>query len=92
MVDTVGTNGRAWLDQQGKPNDGEAAPGRTLQTDQCGHARMGCHDRRSWRYTKPFELKRTFERSNVPFMQSPWNCSVRDNLKFTESLLETAAP
>ena len=43
-------------------------------------------------YTKPFELKRTFERSNVPFMQSPWNCSVRDNLKFTEGLLETAAP
>jgi hypothetical protein len=40
---------------------------------------------------KPFSLKRTFMRSNVPFMQSPWNCSVRDNQKFTEGLLDTAA-
>jgi hypothetical protein len=27
----------------------------------------------------------------VPFMQSPWNCSVRDNTNFTENLLKDAA-
>jgi len=43
-------------------------------------------------YTQPFEVKRRFQRSTIPFMQSPWNCSVRDNLYFTETLLETAAP
>ena len=92
VVDTIGTNGRAWLDQQGKPTteklhlverykriDGDTL-GWDVTIDDPGA------------YTKPFEIKRTFERSNVPFMQSPWNCSVRDNLKFTESLLETAAP
>ena len=30
--------------------------------------------------------------SNVPFMQSPWNCSVRDNDAFTETLLNDAVP
>jgi hypothetical protein len=28
----------------------------------------------------------------VPFMQVPWNCSVRDNTYFTETLLNDAVP
>ena len=92
VVDTVGTNGRAWLDQQGKPTTEKlhlVERYKRINADTLGWD-VTIDDPGA--YTKPFELKRTFERSNVPFMQSPWNCSVRDNLKFTESLLETAAP
>jgi hypothetical protein len=92
VVDTVGLNGRAWLDQQGKPI--------TEKLHLVERYRKVNADTLGWdatiddpgAYTRPFEVKRTFERSNVPFMQSPWNCSVRDNLKFTEDLLQTAAP
>ena len=91
VVDTIGTNGRAWLDQQGKPT--------TERLHLVERYRRIDADTLGWdvtiddpgAYTKPFELKRRFARSNVPFMQSPWNCSVRDNLKFNETLLETAA-
>ncbi len=91
VVDTIGTNGRAWLDQQGKPT--------TEKLHVVERYRRMDADTLAWdvviddpgAYTKPFELKRQFVRSNVPFMQSPWNCSVRDNQKFTEDLLNTAA-
>jgi hypothetical protein len=92
VVDSIGFNGRAWLDQQGKPTSDKLHV--TERFRRIDENTLG------WdviiddpgAYTKPFELKRRFLRSNVPFMQSPWNCSVRDNLYFTETLLETAAP
>ena len=92
VIDSIGFNGRIWLDQQGKPTTDrlhlverfrkidEKTLGFDVTIDDPGA------------YTRPFELRRTFERSTIPFMQSPWNCSVRDNLYFTETLLETAAP
>jgi hypothetical protein len=92
VVDSIGFNGRAWLDQQGKPTSeklhvterfrriDENTLGWDVIIDDPGA------------YTKPFELKRRFQRSTIPFMQSPWNCSVRDNLRFTETLLDTASP
>ncbi|NOT25890.1 MAG: hypothetical protein HOP16_07275 [Acidobacteria bacterium] len=91
VVDSIGFNGRAWLDQQGKPT--------TERLHVTERFRRIDADTLGWdvviddpgAYTKPFELKRRFQRSNVPFMQSPWNCSVRDNLYFTETLLESAA-
>jgi hypothetical protein len=91
VVDSIGFNGRAWLDQQGKPT--------TEKLHVTERFRKIDADTLAWdvtiddpgAYTKPFELKRRFVRSNVPFMQSPWNCSVRDNEYFTETLLETAA-
>ena len=41
-------------------------------------------------YTKPVTVKRTLQRSDVPFMRSPWNCSMRDNAAYSDKLLETA--
>ncbi len=43
-------------------------------------------------YTKPFATRVTLQQSTVPFMRSPWNCSVRDNTQFTENLLRDAVP
>ena len=91
VVDSIGFNGRAWLYQQGKPT--------TEKLHVTERFRKVDADTLAWdvtiddpgAYTKPFELKRRFVQSNVPFMQSPWNCSVRDNEYFTETLLETAA-
>lgn len=91
VIDSIGFNGRLWLDQQGKPT--------TDKLHLIERFRKVDPKTLSWEvtiddpgaYTKPFVLKRTFESSTVPFMQSPWNCSVRDNLYFTETLLETAA-
>lgn len=91
VVDSVGFNGRAWLDQQGKPtSDKLHLVERFRKIDA---------DTLAWEvtiddpgaYTRPFVLKRQFVRSNVPFMQSPWNCSVRDNEAFTKQLLNDAA-
>ena len=42
-------------------------------------------------YMKPIEHTITLRQSNVAFMQVPWNCSVRDNTYFTETLLRDAA-
>jgi hypothetical protein len=42
-------------------------------------------------YMKPFTLRRMLRLSRVPFMQVPWNCSVRDNVEFIDKLLKDAA-
>jgi hypothetical protein len=91
VVDTVGMNGRAWLDQSGHPTSD------TLHVIE-RYTRVNA-DTLQWNvtiddpgaYTKPIEFKRELPRSNVPFMQSPWNCSVRDNTTFNDTLLNTAA-
>jgi hypothetical protein len=92
VIDTIGTNGRTWLSQAGHPSTEKLhlieryrrVDPKTLQfeytVDDPGA------------YTKPFTARRTLVQSSVPFMRSPWNCSVRDNVAFTEKLLEDAAP
>ena len=43
-------------------------------------------------YTAAFETRVNLVRSAVPFMQSPWNCSVRDNDSYVQELLTDALP
>ena len=92
VVDTIGTNGRAWLSQQGHPSTEKLhlieryrrVDAKTLDFD------VTVDDPGA--YTKPFMSHRSLRLSTVPFMQSPWNCSVRDNMTFIERLLTDAAP
>ena len=92
VVDTIGTNGRAWLSQQGHPSTEKLhlierykrVDAKTLDFD------VTVDDPGA--YTKPFMSHRSLRLSTVPFMQSPWNCSVRDNMTFIDRLLTDAAP
>ena len=91
VIDTIGTNGRAWLSQQGHPSTEKLhlieryrrVDAKTLEFD------VTVDDPGA--YTKPFSSRRNLRLSTVPFMQSPWNCSVRDNMTFIDRLLKDAA-
>ena len=90
VVDIIGTNGRSWLTQSGHPSSEKAhfvERYTRLNADQLGYEVL-IDDPGS--YTKPITVKRMLQRSNLPFMQSPWNCYVRDNSYYTDTLLETA--
>lgn len=91
VVDIIGTNGRTWLDQQGKPTTEKlhvVERYRRLDPDKLEYDVL-IDDPGA--YTRPFGLKRVFVQSKVPFMRSPWNCSARDNSTYTDTLLDTAA-
>jgi hypothetical protein len=91
VIDTIGTNGRAWLSQQGHPSTEKLhlieryrrVNAQTLDFD------VTIDDPGA--YTKPISAHRSLRLSTVPFMQSPWNCSVRDNREFIDKLLKDAA-
>lgn len=91
VIDTIGTNGRAWLSQQGHPS--------TLKLHMIERYRRVNAETLDIEftvddpgaYTKPFTSRRSLRLSTVPFMQSPWNCSVRDNMDFIDKLLKDAA-
>jgi hypothetical protein len=91
VIDTIGTNGRTWLDQQGYPTTEKLhLIERYRRVDEKTLAMEFLIDDPG-AYTSPFESKRALRLSTVPFMQSPWNCSVRDNMEFTQRLLKDAA-
>ena len=90
VVDIIGLNGRTLLDSAGHPASEKAhivERYKKLNADQLSYEVL--IDDPGF-YTKPVTVKRTLQRSNVPFMQSPWNCSMRDNSTFADKLLETA--
>jgi hypothetical protein len=91
VIDTIGLNGRAWLDQMGHPMTVKAhvIERYTLTPEKMLTVRRIIDDPGA--YMKPIEHQITLRQSNVPFMQVPWNCSVRDNAYFTATLLEGAA-
>ena len=91
VIDTIGLNGRAWLDQMGHPMTTKAhiIERYTLTPDKMLTVHRTVDDPGA--YLKPIEHTITLRQSNVPFMQVPWNCSVRDNTYFTETLLRDAA-
>ena len=90
MIDTIGTNGRTWLTQQGHPTTEKLhVIERYRRVNTLLEFEATVDDPGA--YTKPFTLRRMLRRSPVPFMQVPWNCSVRDNTYFTETLLRDAA-
>jgi hypothetical protein len=91
VIDTIGTNGRPWLSQQGHPSTERLhlieryrrVDAQTLDID------ATIDDPGA--YTRAFSWRRSLRLSTVPFMQSPWNCSVRDNMEFIDKLLKDAA-
>jgi hypothetical protein len=92
VIDTIGLNGRAWLDQMGHPMTTKAhiIERYTVGADKMLTVRRTIDDPAA--YLKPIEHTITLRQSTVPFMQVPWNCSVRDNTYFTETLLKDAVP
>jgi hypothetical protein len=92
VLDTIGLNGRAWADQLGHPLTTKAhiVERYTVNPDRTMTVRRIIDDPAA--YLKPIEHTITLRESTVPFMQSPWNCSVRDNNIFTERLLNDALP
>ena len=91
VIDTIGLNGRAWLDQMGHPMTTKAhiIERYTLAPDKTLTVRRIVDDPGA--YQKVIEHTITLRNSNVPFMTVPWNCSIRDNTYFTETLLTGAA-
>ena len=90
VVDIVGLNGRTWLTQSGHPTSEKmhiVERYKRVSPDRLDYDVL-LDD--PVNYTKPISVKRNFTRSNLPFMQSPWNCSVRDNSTYTETVLESA--
>lgn len=91
VIDTIGLNGRAWLDQMGHPMSEKAhIIERYKRTDPMTLTVTRIIDDPA-AYLKPIEHTITLKTSTVPFLRSVWNCSVRDNTKFTENLLTDAA-
>lgn len=92
VVDTIGTNGRTWLSQQGHPTTQKLhVIERYRRVDQATMVVDFMIDDPG-AYTRAFPARVNLRQSTVPFMQSPWNCSVRDNTDFTEKLLKDAVP
>ena len=91
VVDIVGTNGRTWLTQSGHPTSEKLHVVERYTRVDATHLGYEVLIDDPGMYTKPITVKRTFEQSKVPFMQVPWNCSVRDNATYTSTLLDTAS-
>lgn len=90
VVDTIGLNGRGWLDQMGHPmTERMHLVERYSRTDEKTLAIHRTIDDPG-AYNKPIVHTINLRSSPVAFMQSPWNCSVRDNATFTETLLQDA--
>ncbi|MGE3842986.1 MAG: hypothetical protein AB7I50_15545 [Vicinamibacterales bacterium] len=91
VIDTIGLNGRGWLDQMGHPMTVKAhiIERYTLTPERTLNVRRIIDDPGA--YLKPIEHTIALRPSTVPFMQAPWNCSVRDNTHFTDTLLRDAA-
>ena len=90
VIDTIGLNGRGWLDQMGHPmTERMHLIERYTRTDEKTLAIHRTIDDPG-AYNKPIVHTINLRSSPVAFMQSPWNCSVRDNATFTETLLQDA--
>ena len=90
VIDTIGLNGRGWLDQMGHPmTERMHLVERYTRTDEKTLAIHRTIDDPG-AYNKPIVHTINLRSSPVAFMQSPWNCSVRDNATFTETLLRDA--
>jgi hypothetical protein len=90
VVDIVGLNGRTWLDQSGHPTSDKLHVVERYKRVNANQLDYEALIDDPGVYAKPITFKKSIQRSNIPFMQSPWNCSARDNATYTETLLESA--
>ena len=82
VVDTIGANGKTWLDQSGHPSTDKLhlierfkrVDAKTLDLD------ITIDDPGA--YTKPFPMHLSFTTSKVPFLRYQWACSVRENMEW----------
>ena len=92
VVDTIGTNGKTWLDQLGHPTTEKLhLIERYKRVDANTLDFLAIVDDPG-AYTKPFESHRVFTQTGVPFMQNSWACSVRENQGFFNNLYAPATP
>ena len=91
VVDTIGTNGRTWLSQQGHPTTVKLHVIERYRRVDPATVAVDVVIDDPGAYERPFQTRISMRQSTVPFMQSPWNCSVRDNTQFTETMLKDAA-
>lgn len=90
VVDIIGTNGRTWLTQSGHPTSEKLHVVERYKRVDAEHLDYEALIDDPGIYTKPVPVKRALTRSKVPFMQEPWNCSLRDNNSYSDTLLGTA--
>jgi hypothetical protein len=90
VIDTIGTNGKTWLDQIAHPTTEKLhlierykrVDAKTLDLD------ITIDD--AGAYARPFKSSWVFQQTAVPFMQNPWVCSVRENTAFRSGQLTPA--
>jgi hypothetical protein len=86
VVDTVGTNGKTWLDQAAHPF--------TERMHLVERFTRVAPDTLAYEftiddpgaYTKPWGLRRTFRKSDTGFLRYQWVCSVRDTYEHYEKV------
>ena len=79
VVDTIGVNDKTWLDEFGRPHTEKMHLVERYKRVDAETLDLDATIDDPGAYTKPFKAHRTLRTSNVPFMQNPWVCSVREN-------------
>jgi hypothetical protein len=90
VVDTIGVNDKTWLDEFGRPHTEKMHLTERYRRADAETLEMDATIDDPGAYTKPFKAHRIFRISNVPFMQNPWVCSVRENQQFYDTSAEPA--
>lgn len=90
VIDTIGANGKTWLDQLGHPTTEKLHVVERYKRVDKNTLDFSATIDDPGAYTKPFESHRIFTQTEVPFMQNSWVCSVRENQGFYNNLYAPA--
>jgi hypothetical protein len=90
VVDTIGTNGKTWLDQLGHPTTEKLHLIERYKRVDANTLDFVATVDDPGAYTKPFDSHRIFTQTGVPFLQDSWVCSVRENQGFFNDLYAPA--
>jgi len=91
VIDTIGANGKTWLDQLGHPTTEKLHLIERYKRVDANTLDFTAIIDDPGAYTKPFESHRIFTQTGVGFLQDSWTCSVRENLQFFNNLYAPAA-
>jgi hypothetical protein len=86
VVDTIGSNGKTWLDQLGHPSTEKLHLTERYKRVDANTMDFDAIVDDPGAYTKPFHSHRIFHLTSAPFMANPWVCSVRENSGFSDHL------
>jgi hypothetical protein len=90
VIDTIGTNGRTWLDQLGHPTTEKLHLVERYKRVDANTLDFTAIIDDPGAYTKPFISHRIFTQTSVPFLRDSWVCSVRENQGFFQDLYAPA--